>query len=147
MKRLAAAVLLALAACQAGQEGAPDAAANVPGDAGDTAPFSGLADEVVIRFAGTEPFWGGTITGNSLLWSTPENQPGETITVTRFAGRGGLTISGSIGGQTLDLALTPGACSDGMSDRTYPFAATVQLGAQQLNGCAWREGDDLGEAP
>ena len=118
----------------------------MPGSAEDTTPYHGIADDAVIRFVGTEPFWGGAVTGDQLTWSTPEIEGAQT-TVTRFAGRGGLTFSGILTGQQLDMAITPGKCSDGMSDRTYPFNATVKLGAQQLSGCAWREGDDLGEAP
>ena len=37
------------------------------------------------------------------------------------------------------LAVTPGDCSDGMSDRTYPFVATLQVAGEQRNGCAWTE--------
>jgi uncharacterized membrane protein len=35
--------------------------------------------------------------------------------------------------------ITPGVCSDGMSDRTYPFVATLRLGDETRNGCAWSE--------
>jgi len=142
--------VLLLAACQAGDSPAAQGA-GAPGDTDETAAYDGIAADAVLRFVGTEPFWGGNVTGETLLWSTPENTSenavGEQIAVTRFAGRGGLTFSGSLGGQPFDMAVTPGECSDGMSDRTYPFTTTVRLGAQQLNGCAWREGDDLGEAP
>lgn len=144
MKFLATAALMLLAACQSGGEGD----GTLPGDAADSAPFADIAEGTLIRFAGTEPFWGGTIDGAMLTWSTPENIEGEKVQVSRFAGRGGLNFSGTLAGGALDMAITPGACSDGMSDQTYPFHATVTLGAQQLQGCAWREGDDLGvEAP
>ena len=143
MRGLACAAMILLAACQAGD--APGASGSAtPGNTSDTAPFDDIAPDAVVRFVGTEPFWGGTVTGTSLTWSTLENADGEQIVVSRFAGRGGLTFSGTLGGQSFDMALTPGDCSDGMSDRTFPFHATVKLGAQQLNGCAWREGDDLG---
>ena len=135
---LAAALLLT--ACQQGASNGP-----MPGDAEDTQPFSAISEEALVRFVGTEPFWGGTVEDRTLTWSTVDDPEGERITVTRFAGRGGLTFSGTIDGEAFDLALTPAQCSDGMSDRTYPFAATVQLGAQQLSGCGWREGDDLGD--
>ena len=137
--------MLLLAACQPGDASSAQGA-GAPGDTEDTAPFDGIAADAVLRFTGTEPFWGGNVVGETLLWSTPENIEGEQIAVTRFAGRGGLTFSGTLGGQAFDMAVTPGECSDGMSDRTYPFVATVKTGAQQWNGCAWREGDDLGDA-
>ncbi len=140
---LVAICVFLLAACGQGE-----GAGNVPGDASDTEAYSGIGEHDVVRFTGTEPFWGGQVAGTSLTYTTPENIDGETITVTRFAGRGGLSFSGNLDGRPLDLAITPGDCSDGMSDRTYPFVATLQLGSEQRNGCAWREGiDDLGPQP
>lgn len=140
---VAAMAALALTACQQGEE-----AGDVPGDASDTQAYDGIGEHDVVRFTGTEPFWGGQVAGTRLTYSTPENIDGETIPVTRFAGRGGLSFSGNLDGRSLDLAITPGDCSDGMSDRIYPFVATLQLGSEQRNGCAWREGiDDLGPPP
>lgn len=125
---------LGLAACQQGGDG------TVPGDTSDTQAYGGIADDAVIRFTGTEPFWGGRVSGETLTYSTPENMEGTVIPATRFAGRGGLSFSGALEGQALDLAITPGNCSDGMSDRIYPFVATLQIGPDQRNGCAWQEG-------
>lgn len=131
---------LSLAACQPGTE------EGIPGDASDQQPYAGIAEGAIIRVAGTEPFWGGTITDGQLVWTTPEDIDGTRVPVERFAGRGGLSFSGELAGQAIDIAITPGACSDGMSDRSYPFNATVQIGSEQLSGCAWREGvDDPGE--
>ena len=31
------------------------------------------------RLVGTEPFWGGMVTGEQVLYSTPENQSGEPV--------------------------------------------------------------------
>jgi len=145
VKRAGLLALALLSGCQPAQEAA--SGSGLPGDAEETTPYSGIAADTLIRFVGTEPFWGGTVAGEQLTWSTPENSEGEQIVVTRFAGRGGLTFSGTLGGQPFDMAITPGECSDGMSDRTYPFTTTVRHGAQQLIGCAWREGDDIGDAP
>lgn len=128
-----AAALFALAACTS----QPDAV--LPGNAQDNQPFSAIGAEETIRLTGTEPFWGGKIADGTLTWTTPENIDGEQIAVARFAGRGGVSFSGVLGGATLDLAITPNPCSDGMSDRTYPYTVTVQLGERQLNGCAWSE--------
>lgn len=126
---------------------APDHSASVPGDAADDQPFSAIAADEVIRFTGTEPFWGGDITGTALTWTTPENIDGQRVAVARFAGRGGISFSGELDGQAFDLAVTPGECSDGMSDRTYPFTVTVTHGDQQLDGCGWsdRQGYTGGE--
>lgn len=129
-------LLLALPACGGGTDN------TTPGDTSDTDPYSGISEESVLRLTGTEPFWGATIEGGMMSYTTPENIEGTQFAVSRFAGRGGLSFSGEMDGSPVDVAITPGECSDGMSDRTYPFNATVQIGAQQLNGCAWREGED-----
>lgn len=39
-------------------------------------------------------------------------------------------------GKTLAIELTRSACSDGMSDRVYPYKAVVTLGGEVLKGCA-----------
>lgn len=133
-------VIFIVAACQSGD------VAGVPGDSDDTQPYAGIAEDAVLKLTGTEPFWGATVAGDTLTWSTPGNIDGVVLPVTRFAGRGGVSFSAELDGATLDVAVTPGECSDGMSDRTYPFTATVQIGNAQRNGCAWREGvDELGE--
>jgi uncharacterized membrane protein len=131
--------LALLAACTSSDPAASGDAATVPGDSEDSQPFAAIAGDDVVHFTGTEPFWGGEVTGTSLRWSTPANIDGETTTVTRFAGRGGLSFTGTLQGDQLDMAITPAACSDGMSDRTYPYAVTVQLGAQQFSGCGWTD--------
>ena len=101
--------------------------------------FAGIKPEETVRFTGTEPFWGGQVTGTALTYSTPENQDGADIAVTRFAGRGGVSWSGMYQAAKLVLAVTPGQCSDGMSDRIYPFVATLEVAGEQRSGCAWTE--------
>lgn len=137
MKRAVLVSIMLLAAC----DGADNAA--LPGDAADTQPFAEIGEHETLRFAGTEPFWGGHVAGESLTWTTPEDIDGETIAVKRFAGRGGLSFSGQLAGAPFILAVTPGECSDGMSDRQYPLVATVRIGEERREGCAWREGDVL----
>ena len=127
------AALALLAGCGTGGDAA------VPGDAEDTQPFAGIGEEEVIHLTGTEPFWGGEVVGQSLTYTTPEIQDGQIVPVERFAGRGGVSFSGELEGEDLDLMVTPGACSDGMSDRTYPLTATLLIGDEQRNGCAWTD--------
>jgi len=105
----------------------------------DRQPFSAIAPDEVIHFTGTEPFWGGQAQGSELTYSTPENAEGTTIAVTRFAGRGGLTLSGEMDGGRFDMMVTPGTCSDGMSDRSYPFTVTLKIGTEMRQGCAWSD--------
>ena len=127
---------LALAACESRTGVSPG---ETPGDTANTEPYAGIAAEETVRFTGTEPFWGGEATGSTLTYSTPEDIDGTTIAVERFAGRNGLSLSGQLDGATFDMAITPGECSDGMSDRTYPFTVILQVRGEQRYGCAWTE--------
>ncbi|MGX7896936.1 COG3650 family protein [Tsuneonella sp. HG222] len=134
--RLAAAIVFALAGCtrQTDTGGSP-----LPGDSEDHTAWSGIGPQETIRFTGTEPFWGGESSGDTLTYSTPEDIDGTAIAVQRFAGRNGLSLSGELAGQPFTMAITPGECSDGMSDRTYPFTVTLQVEGQQRQGCAWTD--------
>lgn len=129
-RALALAPLLAAASC-GGETGNPKP--------GDVPVFDGIGESEVITALGNEPFWSARIEGGRLTYSTPDNIEGTAIAVTRFAGNGGLGISGTIDGAALQLALTPGACSDGMSDRTYPYGATLAIGDTTLSGCAYTD--------
>jgi uncharacterized membrane protein len=145
---------LALAGCQ-GEPGSNDTApgeavaasgdtvaapsTSGPGDTENTRPYAGIGEHEVLRFTGTEPFWGGQVTAGTLTYSTPENIDGTGMPVERFAGRNGLSFSGTLDGATFVMAVTPGECSDGMSDRTYPFTVTLEVGPEQRQGCAWTE--------
>lgn len=130
MRMVPVAAALLLAACQPGG-GSPDAS--------PTESFSGIADDEVIFLTGTEPFWGGEIKGDTALYTTPENQDGAKFEVERFAGNNGLGFNGAIEGRPFDLTVTPGECSDGMSDRTYPYTVTLLIGEEQRQGCAWTD--------
>lgn len=125
-----AAAGIALAMLAACQNGADRAAAPK---------FDGLAEGEVIHFTGTEPFWGGQVEGTMLTYSTPENVEGETFSVKRFAGNHGLGFSGQLGTAQFDMTITPGDCSDGMSDRVYPYTVTVSVGGELREGCGWTD--------
>jgi uncharacterized membrane protein len=107
--------------------------------AADTQPYSGIRPRETVHFTGTEPFWGGQVSDAALTYTTPENQAGEMVAVDRFAGRNGISFSGELGGMPFVLAVTPGTCSDGMSDRSYPFTVTLQVRGEQRKGCAWTD--------
>ena len=113
-----------------------------PGETGSgstVARFDGIGPQETVRFTGTEPFWGGEILGTRARYTTPENPDGSAFSVTRFDGNSGAGFSGLVDGQRFDLTITEGSCSDGMSDRSYPFTATLMIGAQQRRGCAWTD--------
>ena len=116
--------LALLAGCSTGQD-----------DAGSAEKFTGIDDGEIVTLSGTEPFWNVEIGGDIALFKSPENPDGTSFAVDRFAGLNGLSFSGQLDGASFDAMVTPGDCSDGMSDRTYPYTVTVTWGQEQLNGC------------
>ena len=102
-------------------------------------PFDKVAPQEAVTMLGTEPFWNLAVTGEEGVWTTPDNQPGTKLALKRFAGNGGLGFSGELDGKPLTATLTPGQCSDGMSDRSFPFVATIALGEETLTGCGYTD--------
>ncbi len=127
---LCTAALLFLSACGPGSN---------PAERARTPAFDAIGPEEAVRFTGTEPFWGGSIEDGTALYSTPENSDGARFPVERFSGNNGLGFSGTLGGAAWDMTITPGECSDGMSDRTYPFTVTLLVAGERREGCAWTE--------
>lgn len=130
----AIALPLLLAACGSGGRGA-----DIPGETGSTEPFSGVAVNETLRFTGTEPFWAGEAKANRVTYTTPDDPKGAAIAVERFAGRNGVSFSGSLRGQDFVMAVSPGRCSDGMSDRIYPFHVVLKVLGETREGCAWSD--------
>ena len=130
IRPIAMTACLLLAACAAG----PDNAEDAPGTAPEG--FTGIGPDETIYFGGTEPFWGGEVSGETLVYTTPENIDGTQIAVERFTGQGGLGFSGTLNGASFDMTVTPGECSDQMSDRIYPYTVTLQIGEATRTGCA-----------
>lgn len=126
------AVASVLAACSQGADEAP-----APADPAPAAVLGGVDLNQPLRAVGTEPFWGLDITPQTLSWSGVD-QPVQT------ASNPGPAVQGTTAsyrtetstGTLLVLTLIATECSDGMSDRTYPLTARVELGEQSFNGCA-----------
>jgi uncharacterized membrane protein len=93
--------------------------------------FDGAFDLV-----GTEPFWNLKIRPAGLTLSRASHEdltapnPGFTE-----LGRSALWTA-TAGQSRLTVTVTRGACTDGMSDRTYPYAAKVTVWGTTLSGCA-----------
>lgn len=129
--------LIVLGACSQEPEvkrGAPEA----PAPAAAASPTLANVDlSQPVRLLGTEPFWAVEITPQALVYSgvdRPEQRatnPGPKIT--------GAVATWEVKtdkGADLKILLTATECSDGMSDRTYPLTARVQIAGETLNGCA-----------
>lgn len=110
-----------------------------PGSEAQVAPtFDAIAESESVSVIGTEPFWGATVADGSATYSSPEQPDGTDFAVSRFAGNNGVSFSGKLDDDRgFDLMVTPGTCRDGMSDREYPFVASLKLGSESRNGCAW----------
>lgn len=96
-------------------------------------------EEFIVR--GTEPFWSVSVSRSGIVYSAPEtnnrrypytapitasSRPNDLVRVYRLNGKpNGLLVLKKVS-----------ACSDGMSDRVYPYDATLILGNQVLEGCA-----------
>lgn len=102
-------------------------------------PVAKAPDPIVareLRALGTEPFWNARIAGATLTYTTPEDQKGKTIPIERRDTGIGAVFSGTLDGAPLVLTVTKRTCSDGMSDRDYPFSTVLTIGSQRRVGCA-----------
>lgn len=99
--------------------------------------FDAIAPDEAVSALGTEPFWHAEIAGNSMQVTTPDSPQGHEIAIRRFAGNGGIGYAGQFEGEPVMLAITPQPCSDGMSDRVYPYTATFQWQGDLRQGCAY----------
>ncbi|TRD11868.1 hypothetical protein FGU71_08380 [Erythrobacter insulae] len=117
----------------------------------DGAVFGGISPEATINLVGNEPFWGFQIVpegmGYTATYTTPENIAGTAAMVTRFEGNNGLGFSGELDDAALQIALTPGECSDTMSDAIYPYTATVSVGDVTLFGCGYTSDEPASVGP
>lgn len=100
-----------------------------------TPAYDAIAPTETVSLAGTEPFWSIDIEGDTLIYSSPDKPDGLTGTVERFEGNGGLSYAGKLDDTDINITVTPGECSDGMSDTIYPLTATVSWRDALLKGC------------
>jgi uncharacterized membrane protein len=155
---IAVAVLLAACSPEAPGGGealppadAPPAAAQAPGEPQPTTaidPAAPFRRDFALR--GTEPFWALDVKGTTLMLTRPD-QPVLTAANARLAASSGKAIwtaqaTGPAGEITVIATVSAGECSDGMSDRAYPYIAEVKVGEVLLKGCGI-SAEDLAKAP
>lgn len=143
---IAAALLLAAPLLPACQPQAPDGEpapppADAPGPAPATPPANpaagGMDISQPITALGTEPFWSLKIVGTTLTLTRPD-APDRIFKAPGAALQPGHAtwVAKSDDGAQLTVTLYASECSDGMSDRKYPWNAEVVLYDRALRGCA-----------
>lgn len=85
---------------------------------------------------GNEPFWSVQARGGTLVFATPENQGGVTLLGRRVPSLVGTVILGSGPRGEFHFGVTPGKCSDGMSDRSHAYTSTFIYDGVTYKGCA-----------
>ena len=89
------------------------------------------------RAFGNEPFWSARVDGDTLVFTTPDDQAGKTMHGRRVPSLIGFVYIGKDGdGTDFNLSIRPGACSDGMSDNRYEFVSNFSYGDATYDGCA-----------
>ncbi|TXH65679.1 MAG: hypothetical protein E6Q81_01490 [Thermomonas sp.] len=89
----------------------------------------------IFRAFGTEPFWNVNVEGDTMTWTTPEDQVGVVMKGLRRSLDGGVEISGSHAGKAFVLTVTAGDCNDGMSDNRYTLVSAFRYGEIDYKGC------------
>jgi uncharacterized membrane protein len=87
------------------------------------------------RGFGNEPFWEARVDGDTLVFSTPDQPDGRAMKGRRVPSLVGYVFLGKDGDRDFNLGLTPGECSDGMSDNRHAFTATFTYGGTTYRGC------------
>lgn len=97
------------------------------------------ADEY--RAIGTEPFWAVTVRNGQLSLERPS---GETLrlAVTRTEGRGVIRYAG----EGFSMNVTPGPCSDGMSNAMWADRVQIAFADGALKGCGGAR-EDMEDSP
>jgi uncharacterized membrane protein len=88
---------------------------------------------------GNEPFWSLSISKQGIVYRTPDAKPRTFAYVAPISAQGRMPDTVRVyrlqGNNTLVLRKVE-ACSDTMSDKVYPYSATLILGNVVRDGCA-----------
>jgi uncharacterized membrane protein len=114
----------------------PAPATDTPPPQGKRGPGQEGEPVLAYRVVGTEPFWGIRVDGDTLHFTTMEDQVGKHLTGQHTLQADGIRYEGSDAGATFELDIRRGECSDGMSDTRYEFTAAFRYGNTDYRGCA-----------
>ncbi|MGE3690121.1 MAG: COG3650 family protein [Novosphingobium sp.] len=97
-----------------------------------------------VHMTGTEPFWSADIHGRRMVLAWPENEKGVAVRVARRQIGNRLVFAGTLirhphfmSAGRFTITLVRASCSDGMSDRTFPYDVTIASGGTRTTGCAY----------
>lgn len=142
---LACALLIAACAPDAPPAASPAPAPAETDDATAEEPGDAVPDYIA---TGNEPFWSVRVTGESLVYSTPEDIDGQVLApAIRGDGDGPLRYEGEADGESFVLVLHQEHCQDSMSGWHHDFRSEFTWGDRVLAGCARRGSDPVGELP
>jgi uncharacterized membrane protein len=92
-----------------------------------------------LRALGTEPFWALDIDSTGLRFNTPDDTSGIRFPPLTPSTAGDTIVwIGQIESTSIDARVWPAKCSDGMSDREYPYKSVVNIKGTTYRGCADR---------
>lgn len=136
-----ASVSLVMAACSdSAEERSVERGAPATAVSSEPAVLNGVDLNEPLNVLGTEPFWSVRIRADGLEYDGVDRplrraaNPGPQV-----QGTTAVWATATDDGQALVVTLAATPCSDGMSDRTYPLTARVEVGTESLNGCAATE--------
>jgi len=107
--------------------------------AAPAAPAPQIVPGPSFRLVGNEPFWAVHIDSTVIRYITPEDTSGTRFPPVKPLQLGDtLRWTSSTPATIIEVWVVPESCSDGMSDRTWSYRASVQVGDRKLQGCAER---------
>jgi uncharacterized membrane protein len=113
-----------------------------PTDSSAVAPIDSMITVLTaepLRVLGTEPFWALDVDSAGLRFITPDDTSGIRFPPVVPISVGDTVIwAGQAERAAIEARIWPDKCSDGMSDREYPYAARVTVAGTTYRGCADR---------
>ncbi|WP_022683663.1 hypothetical protein [Sphingobium bisphenolivorans] len=110
-----------------------------PAPVKQTASLPAAASDNSYYAIGTEPFWAVTVRGSSASIDRADKEPARVI-VSRAEEDGNVRYNG----EGFTMTVTPGPCSDGMSDAVWSDRVTISFGDNVVKGCGGRRDDPGG---
>ena len=111
-------------------------------DSSVSAPLDSAAAAIVseaLRALGTEPFWALDVDASGLRFITPDDTTGILFPrVAPMVSADTVMWSGQTERSAIEVRVWPEKCSDGMSDREYPYGSRVIIAGTTYRGCADR---------